>query len=520
MTADRAVLRRDLPGTSAPADDDSRPPFPITLDPLLENAPLMLGVIDRSGVFVVCNQRWRRYTGIPTPSMETSTWAEPIHGDDRSDCLYALLEAVRELRPVEFEYRLRGANGGYRWVRQTVEPWNPDSDGPGGFLFHVVDVSEHHRSIEILQTPQSRFGSLVNAIPSVIYSTLASGNFECTFASPNLLEVLGYDPDEMVSDPNFWFRHIHPDDVGQINAEFMKPLESLSGVQEYRIRHRNGHYLWIHDRHRVVYDAEGAPIEIVGTWTDISERKHSEQQRDELIAELEAKNAEMERFTYTVSHDLKSPLITIRGFLGMLQKDIATGKSERVSSDIARIHDASEKMQQLLDELLELSRIGRLSNMLQRASLAELAAEAIELNSGRISARGVQVHVAPDTPMLYGDRPRLREVVQNLIDNAVKFMGDQPTPRLDIGGSVQDGMVLCYVRDNGIGIDPRYHHKIFGLFERLGNDVDGTGIGLALVKRIVEVHGGRIWVESEGHGRGSTFWFQIPLKGEDDHGHS
>lgn len=232
--------------------------------------------------------------------------------------------------------------------------------------------------------------------------------------------------------------------------------------------------------------------------------------QENIIAELEAKNAELERFTYTVSHDLKSPLITINGFLGLLEKDAAKGDTVRMKGDIQRIRGATEKMQQLLDDLLELSRIGRLVNPPEMIPLGELAREALALVAGQIAERGVQVGITPDLPVVHGDRPRLLEVLQNLIDNAVKFMGDQPEPRVEIGAKQTQGETVCYVRDNGMGIEPRYQDKVFGLFERLDKTTQGTGIGLALVKRIVEVHGGRIWVQSEGLGHGSTFYFTLP----------
>jgi PAS domain S-box-containing protein len=518
MTANCTFSCADMPESSA-SDEGRRFASPALLDPLLEEAPLMLCVVDRAGTSVHCNRRWRSFTGIATPCLDAGRWAEAIHEDDRSRCLDALFAAMRESRPADFEYRLRGADNGYHWVRQGVGHLGAMGAGTTGLLCHLVDITEQHKTAETLMVLQSRFGSLVNASPSVIYSTRAWGGFACTFASQNLVEVMGYHPEDMTNDPKFWLRHLHPDDAERVIAEFEKPLESLGGVLEYRLRHRDGHYLWIHDRHRVVYEEGGRPLEIVGTWTDISQRKCAEEQREALIAELEAKNAEMERFTYTVSHDLKSPLVTIRGFLGMLEKDAAAGNAERMRSDIARIHSATEKMQQLLDELLQLSRIGRVVNPPQRVSLGDLAREAIELTAGRASARGVHIEVTPDPPVLYGDRPRLLEVVQNLLDNALKFMGEQSEPRVEIGGSVHSGRATCFVRDNGIGVEPRYHDKIFGLFERLVQNVDGTGIGLALVKRIIEVHGGRIWIESEGQGRGSTFWFQLPLKGDDDHEH-
>ena len=233
-------------------------------------------------------------------------------------------------------------------------------------------------------------------------------------------------------------------------------------------------------------------------------------ERKSLILELESKNAELERFTYTVSHDLKSPLFTIRGFLGYLEQDMLAGKQERVQVDIKRITDATEKMQGLLNDLLELSRVGRLKNEPVVIPFEELAREAIELVQGRIMERGVAVHIDPNLPAVIGDKPRLLEVLQNLVDNAAKFMGDQKTPRVEIGVSgEEDGKPIFYVRDNGIGISPEHFERVFGLFNKLDAKSEGTGIGLALVRRIVEVHGGRIWVES-GPGMGSTFYFTLP----------
>ena len=232
--------------------------------------------------------------------------------------------------------------------------------------------------------------------------------------------------------------------------------------------------------------------------------------RQNLISELESKNAELERFTYTVSHDLKSPLFTIRGFLGYLEEDALAGNHERMKSDMQRITDATNKMQQLLNELLELSRVGRIKNESEAISFEELTREAVELVHGHIMERGIAVHIDNDMPVVYGDRQRLIEVVQNLVDNAAKFMGNQPEPRIEIGqNGEENGMPIFHVRDNGIGISAEHHDRVFGLFNKLDAKSDGTGIGLALVKRIVEVHGGRIWIQSEV-GAGTTFYFSLP----------
>ena len=227
-------------------------------------------------------------------------------------------------------------------------------------------------------------------------------------------------------------------------------------------------------------------------------------------AEVEAQNAELERFTYTVSHDLKSPLVTIRGFVGLLKKDVSAGDVARIETDLERIGAAAAKMGQLLEELLELARIGRLVNPPESVSMGDLTREAIEILAVQISERGAQIEVESEMPVLFVDRSRFVEVMQNLIENAVKFMGEQAEPRVTIGSRHEEGQITCYVRDNGSGVDPRYREKIFGLFDRLNLDVDGTGVGLAVVRRIIELHGGRVWVESEGIGKGSVFLFTLP----------
>jgi two-component system sensor kinase FixL len=284
---------------------------------------------------------------------------------------------------------------------------------------------------------------------------------------------------------------------------------------------RNEKRVWIGERqHRqkngswVDVEASGSLIQFGGKQAmsvvvrDITDRKWADAQRQKLIADLEAKNAELERFTYTVSHDLKSPLITISGFVGFLEQDTQTGNLEGVKEDIIQINSAVAKMQRLLSELLELSRVGRLTNPPEEVSFEAITREVVELVHGRIEARGVKVEIAPDLPTVYGDRVRLVEVMQNLVDNACKFMGDQPRPRIEIGTRHSEVGPVFYVRDNGIGIDPQYHEKVFGLFDKLDPQSEGTGVGLALVKRIVETHGGRIWIESEVSA-GSTFCFTL-----------
>lgn len=226
--------------------------------------------------------------------------------------------------------------------------------------------------------------------------------------------------------------------------------------------------------------------------------------------DLENKNAELERFTYTVSHDLKSPLITIKGFAGVIAGDLEKGRTDRVRSDLRRIENASEKMGELLEGLLELSRIGRVVNTPERFSMVVLAKVVIELLYAGIEAKGIRIIIDKQMPDAYGDKHRIREVLQNLIENSIKFM-DKNEGIIEIG-YVQNGEQSAYfIKDNGLGMDKKYHEKIFGLFDKLDSNAEGTGIGLALVKRIIDYHKGRIWVDSD-LSKGAVFYFTLGLK--------
>ncbi len=268
-------------------------------------------------------------------------------------------------------------------------------------------------------------------------------------------------------------------------------------------------YLWVSSRmqHRRYWDSLAKSKALTSRAAEL-EAKNLELKNSK--SEVDAKNAEMERLTYTVSHDLKSPLVTIQGFLGYLERDISDGDDERIGKDIAQIRHAAEKMGHTLGELLEFSRMSAQVSTLYPVELAEVAREAVDLVAGSIAERGVEVTVSPDLPMVLGKRNRLLRVYQNLIENAVKYMDGQAEPRVEVGVRPEGEEAVLYVKDNGVGVEPRDHVRVFELFERLEReDKDGTGLGLALAKRIVEAHNGRIWVESEGHRKGSTFCFTL-----------
>jgi len=244
----------------------------------------------------------------------------------------------------------------------------------------------------------------------------------------------------------------------------------------------------------------------------ISGCKRSEQEQALLIRQLQDKAAEMERFIYTISHDLKNPLITISGFIRFLEKAYDEQDRERFTCTTARISQAARQMTELLDGLLEFSRIGQKSQPFEPVALPELLKEALEMIAWRIDATQARIEIQPDLPTVTVNRQLLLQVLENLLDNAVKFSSEAGQPQIRVGMRYDGPERVFYVADNGIGIEACNREKIFELFETLDVQGGGTGIGLAICRRIIEVHGGRIWVESEGLNHGATFCFTLPEK--------
>jgi signal transduction histidine kinase len=247
----------------------------------------------------------------------------------------------------------------------------------------------------------------------------------------------------------------------------------------------------------------------------LDELQHELRERKKLMQEMETKNAELERFTYTVSHDLRSPLVTIKGFLGLLEKDLQEGHVERAASDFKRIGSAADKMDTLLSDLLELSRIGRIHHPSEKIDLNTLVQDALNTVETRITEANVKVTILPGLPAVQADAVRLREVFENLFDNAVKYMGEQPNPEIRIGMREEEEPII-FVADNGMGIDPKYQEHVFDLFNKLNPASEGTGVGLAIVRRIIETMGGKIWIESEGLGKGTVFCFTVPASSSNE----
>ncbi len=240
--------------------------------------------------------------------------------------------------------------------------------------------------------------------------------------------------------------------------------------------------------------------------------RENESKLQQLLNELATKNAELESFAYTVSHDLKAPATTIEGFTQALREDFGSRLTAQADSYLTYMSDAARKMALLINDLLELSRIDRVREPRTELSLAELTLDTLASLKPRIEASGITVRVQQDFPKVWGERNRLVQVMDNLLTNAVNYIGkDNPFPLIEAGWEERQGDTVFFVRDNGMGIDAADFDRVFRAFERLPSGrkaSEGTGVGLAIVKRIIESHGGRLWLESES-GRGATFFFTL-----------
>ena len=278
----------------------------------------------------------------------------------------------------------------------------------------------------------------------------------------------------------------------------------------YKLHFSTDDYVILSVNGAPLFDAQGDFAGAVFALADITERMESEKLRETLIRHLEETNTELKQFTYTVSHDLKSPLITIKGFLGILAEDLANQDEEAVKEDLSIIGSAADGMKQLLDDLLELSRIGRSGKTRTVVVLKDVLGEAVTLLAGEIETRSADVQFDTGELSIYADSVQIRQVMQNLIDNAIKHnQGEHPEVRINASED-GEGFVVIEVADNGPGVAKEFQDRVFQLFDKLDPDSGGSGVGLAIVKRIIEYHGGTVKLESEGLGLGCKFILRLP----------
>ncbi len=372
----------------------------------------------------------------------------------------------------------------------------------------VRDLSERFEAATRLKESEQR---LVNVLQAVHLGTwqwdIVSDEVRW---SENIEGLFGLPAGTFGGNYAAYLQCVHPEDRSLIETRVRATLSSdMPYDVEHRILWPDGSIRWLAGKGRVYRAADGRPLSMAGTVMDVTDRKQGDLERERLLHDLEGRTAEMESFVYTISHDLKAPLITISGFARLLQTDLARGDAGQATDSLGEILKACGGMQALIEDLLALARTGLIVGEPKEIVLADLFAELRSRCAHHIEQEQASVQLLGDLPRLRVDPVRFGQVLQNLVENALTFHRPGVPPKVELGATRVDGEFRLYVRDNGIGIPAAYQERIFGLFQRLDNRTAGTGVGLAIVRRIVEMHGGRVWVESRP-GAGSTFWIALP----------
>lgn len=485
---------------------------------LADNISQFTWMADAGGSVFWYNKRWYDYTGITIDEMNDQGWRKVHHPDHMERVSEKFSASLVSGEMWEDTFPLRGKDGIFRWFLSRAVPVQDENGKIIGWFGTNTDITEQklaeeklHEALSLAEEGRNTLSALMEYIPMGI-TIAAVPDVKILMVSRYGQELLEKKDKEIAGIP----APEHPSKWGIYRADGVTPgtpdelplsRATMKGEivknEEWFVTRKDGTLIPILCNAAPILDKNGKVYGGVIGWQDIGELKRIQR-------EMQHRNEELTRFIYTVSHDLKSPLITIRMFISNLKEDIKNHNEKGQNDDIGFIENAAIKMEQLLSDLLELSRVGRKEQVKTEVTLETVVRSAIELVTGRIRERNVKTMISAPPVMLYGHSPRLIQLYQNLIDNAIKFMGDQPSPVIELGAYEDENkQVVLFVKDNGIGIDNKYHDKVFGLFEKLNPSSDGTGIGLALVKRVIEVHDGRIWYSSPGENKGTTFFFTI-----------
>jgi PAS domain S-box-containing protein len=360
---------------------------------------------------------------------------------------------------------------------------------------------------KILTESEDKFRSMVHNISDVITLLEPTGNI--LYQSGSILQVLGYQDDEILGRNIFEF--LHPDDVTNIaqEIEIMLPIQGNSPLVEFRFLNKSGNYILMEAQANNQF-LNPAINAIVVNSRDITQRKSVEAALMKQAHDLAVSNIELERFAYVASHDLQEPLRMVSSFMNLLQKKYNNQLDETANQYINFAVDGSNRMKQLITDLLRYSQVGVKLKSAEHVDLYNTLAELQIVFQHKILATGTSIF-SVNLPTVFAVKTDIEQLLQNLIGNAIKYQTPASKPIIHITGEERQDDWLISVQDNGIGISPSFKDKIFVVFQRLHNKdaYGGTGIGLSICKKIVDRTGGKIWVESE-LGKGSTFYFTIP----------
>jgi PAS domain S-box-containing protein len=406
---------------------------------------------------------------------------------------------------------IQRAGGGVTWLSvNTAFLRRVDDTDYYGLVSTITDVTEQTNAEARLKESEARFRQTFELAASGICHVV-DGRF--VRVNKSLCEILGYSEKELLGKSVKEVSHPEDRDVTDADRARIRAGELAQARFEKRYLRRDGSVVWCDIAIALVRDVFGMPLYEIAVFDDITERKKSEAALHAAHAELKRSNAELEQFAYVASHDLQEPLRMVASYTQLLGRRYEAKLDQDAREFMSYIVDGATRMKQLIEDLLAYSRVGTKGQEFKPVALeAPLRRALFNLRAG-IEEAGAAVTYDP-LPTAHGDEVQLGQLLQNLVGNALKFRSNS-VPRIHIGVSEKNSEYQIEVRDNGIGIEPQYYERIFMVFQRLHNkgEYPGTGIGLAICKKVVERHGGRIWVESRA-GAGSSFFFTLPKRGD------
>lgn len=461
-------------------------------------------IADIDGHFRLINPAAERILGYTREELYERPFMEFIHPDDRENTLQVIRERLAHgATVVNFQNRYICKDGSVRWLE-----WNSQPMLDQGITFAVGRDCTRRRAMEAsVRESEIWLRNIYNSLEEAVL--VVSPDRSLVNVNRASLEMFGYTEQELL---NLSTELLHVDT--EYFREFGRRIEKafdqgISAEFEFQARRKNGEIFPTEHTVSLLRDESGKPLGIVSVVRDISERKKAEAKFKEIMGELGRSNLELEQFAYVASHDLQEPLRAIAGFLQLLQDRFGDRLDEKGHHYIERSVNAANRMQALINDLLKLSRISTKAAELKDTDLNAVLERTLEGLETVIHETGARI-TRNKLPCVAVDANQIQSLLQNLIQNAIKYVGDH-TPDVEIGCEEDSLRYRIHVKDNGIGIDPKFHERIFLVFQRLHTrkEYPGTGLGLALCRKIVERHKGRIWVESRPE-EGSTFYFTLP----------
>lgn len=440
----------------------------------------------------------------------------------------AVREAIEQAKPYDLELEIVSAKGIHKWIRTIGHPIVENGKVvkvSGSFQ----DISVRKREEQALRESRDLLANLARLVPGVIYQyrLYPDGRSAFPYASPGMNDIYEVTPEEVQEDATPVFGRLHPEDYDQVVRAIRESADTLNTFYcEFRVNLPRQGLRWRWSQAHPQRMEDGS-ILWHGIISDITERKLAEEEIKQLnetlerrvetrTAELSEANKELEAFSYSVSHDLRAPLRHINGFVDLLTEKYRDSLPEKAQHYLKTIVDASNQMGNLIDDLLELSRTGRKEMLQIKMDMNLVLNESMTMLKEYPEKRNIRWEIA-NLPKITGDHALLKMVWFNLLSNAVKFTKSKEPAIIQIGYLEEDAEYVFFVRDNGAGFDMQYAHKLFGVFQRLHpiHEFEGTGIGLANVRRIILKHSGRTWAESQPD-QGATFYFTLPKNQEEE----